>query len=73
MKEREWFVIVSFAIASIGWIILLASKVRWVSFVGTLFIGSGTLPTVILTQAWINSNMLGYTKRHHLYIPFSPF
>ena len=50
-KERGWFVIASFAIASIGWNILLASKARWVSLVGTLFIGSATLPTVVLTQA----------------------
>jgi predicted MFS family arabinose efflux permease len=73
MKKRGWFVIASFAIASIGWIILLASKSKWVDFVGTLFIGSGTLPTVVLTQAWMNSNMLGYTKKYHLSVPFSPF
>jgi hypothetical protein len=58
MKKRGRYVIASFIIASIGWIILLASKAKWVDFVATLFIGSGTLPTVVLIQAWMNSNML---------------
>lgn len=65
MGKRGRYVIASFIIASIEWIILLASKAKWVDFVATLFISSGTLPTVVLIQAWMNSNMLSYTKRCH--------
>jgi predicted MFS family arabinose efflux permease len=64
IKKRGIMMLISFAIASIGWIILLASKSQWVEFVGTMFIGSGTLPQVVLCLAWMNSNMLSYTKRY---------
>lgn len=64
IKKRGIMLLISFTIASIGWIILLASKSQWVEFVGTLFIGSGTLPQVVLCLAWMNSNMLSYTKRY---------
>lgn len=73
MKKRGWFVITSFAIASLGWIILLASKAKWVDFTATLFIGSGTLSSVVLIQAWMNNNMLGYTKRYDHSLLFSAF
>jgi hypothetical protein len=63
LQKRGTILLISFAIAGIGWTILLASKSQWVEFVGTLFIGSGTLPQVVLCQAWMNSNMIGYTKR----------
>jgi hypothetical protein len=64
IRKRGIMMLISFAIASIGWIILLASKSQWVEFVGTLFIGSGTLPQTVLCLAWMNSNMLSYTKRY---------
>jgi hypothetical protein len=64
MKKHGWFVMASFGIASVRWIILFASKSNWVDYIGTLFIGSGTLPSVVLIQASMNSNMLGYTKRY---------
>jgi predicted MFS family arabinose efflux permease len=64
IKKRGIILLISFAVASIGWIILLTSKSQWIEFVGTLFIGSGTLPQVVLCLAWMNSNMLSYTKRY---------
>jgi MFS family permease len=64
LQKRGIMLLISFAVASIGWIILLASKSQWVEFVGTLFIGNGTLPQAVLCQAWLNSNMIGYTKRY---------
>jgi hypothetical protein len=71
-KKRGWLLMVSFAIASIGYIILLARPSQWVQFTATLFIGSGTYPQVTLLLSWVNSNTLGYTKRYYTSCFHSP-
>jgi hypothetical protein len=71
INKRGIMLLISFSIASIGWTILLASKSQWVEFVGTLFIGSGTLPQVVLCQVWMINNTLGYTKRYPTLLPIS--
>ena len=66
LQKRGWLLMACFAFASVGYIILLARPSTWVKFVATLFIGGGTYPQVVLLQSWMNSNMLGYTKRYEL-------
>lgn len=69
IKKRGIMILICFATAGIGWIILLVCKSQWVKFVGTMVIGSGTLPQVVLCLVWMNSNMLSYTKRYrHFYL-----
>jgi len=51
LQKRGIILLISFAIAGIGWIILPAIKSQWVEFVGAVFIGSGTLPQVVICQA----------------------
>lgn len=69
LQQRGWPLIVSFVLACIGYAMLLGQPTRWVQFVATLFIGGGTFPQVVLVQTWLNSNMLGYTKK---YVKLSP-
>ena len=66
LQKRGWLLMACFALSSVGYIILLARPSTWVKFVATLFIGGGTYPQVVLLQSWMNSNMLGYTKRYEL-------
>ncbi|KAH8705429.1 putative pantothenate transporter [Talaromyces proteolyticus] len=63
MKRRGILVILCFATAAVGWIILILSKSTELSYAGTFLVGAGTYPTVVLIQSWQNSNVIGYTKR----------
>jgi MFS family permease len=63
MKRRGILLILGFATAAVGWIILIISKSTGLSYAGTFLVGAGTYPTVVLIQSWQNSNVIGYTKR----------
>jgi len=63
LKQRGWLLMLCFAIASIGYIMLLARPSPWVQYTATFFMGAGTYPTSVLLQTWYASNMIGYTKR----------
>ncbi|KAK4168310.1 putative transporter [Cladorrhinum sp. PSN259] len=62
-KNRGWFAMGAFALTAAGWLILILSKNRKLSYAGTYLIGAGSSPTVILILAWINNNTSGYTKK----------
>lgn len=65
MKRRGGFLITCYVLAAVGWIILLVAGVerKHLAFGGTFIIGIGTYPTVILSLSWMNSNVIGFTKR----------
>jgi hypothetical protein len=63
LKMRGLFLILSFGIAASGWLILIVSTSHKLSYAGTFLIGIGTYPTIVCTQAWANSNIIGFTKR----------
>ena len=54
---------ICFSICAAGWLILLVSKSRNLSYAGTYFIGIGAYPCVVLVQSWMNNNFIGFTKR----------
>ena len=53
----------AFAVTAAGWLILLVSKNKDLSYAATFLIGMGSTPTVILEMAWLNNNIVGYTKK----------
>lgn len=53
----------AFTISAVGWLLLIVSKSSHLSFAATFLIGIGTYPSVVITQAWMNSNIIGYTRR----------
>ncbi|KAK0614839.1 putative pantothenate transporter [Bombardia bombarda] len=55
--------IASYLIAVAGWIMLLATRDMRTAYAGTFLIGMGSQTTVILQLAWLNSNVIGYTKK----------
>ena len=57
--------IIAYAITAVGWIILLVAGIerKKLAFGGTFVIAIGTYPTVILSLGWLNSNIIGFTKR----------
>ncbi|KAK3987285.1 putative transporter [Cladorrhinum sp. PSN332] len=61
--NRGWFAMGAFALTAAGWLILMFSKNRQLSYAGTYLVGAGSSPTVILVLAWINNNIGGYTKK----------
>lgn len=63
LKRRGIFVLTCFGIATIGWIMFLASNSQALSFASVFVIGVGSLSMVVLIQAWQNNNLLGFTKR----------
>ena len=67
-KQRGIMLMGSFAVAAAGWLMLILSSSKNLSFGATFLIGIGTYPTVMLTQAWMNSNIIGFTKRYVLFI-----
>lgn len=50
-------------ITGAGWLILIISRSRQLSYTGTYLIGMGSTPMVILELAWLNHNVIGYTKK----------
>ncbi|KAK4234664.1 putative transporter [Achaetomium macrosporum] len=62
-RVRGAFVIGSFTSTAAGWLMLLLSKNKHLSYAGTFLIGMGSTPSVILEMAWLNNNVLGYTKK----------
>lgn len=70
--RRGVMAMISFAFASTGWLILLVSRSRSLSFGETFLISIGTFPNVILVQSWMNSNIIGYTKRSAAFPKYSP-
>lgn len=63
-KRRGVYLAGSFALAAAGWLMLLISKNRRLSYAGCFLVGMGTFPQVILIQSWMNVNVIGYTKRY---------
>lgn len=63
-KKRGIFLILCCSIASLGWLLLLVSKSQKLSLAACFLIGLGTYPQVVLIQTWMNSNVLGFTKRY---------
>jgi hypothetical protein len=64
VRNRGHFLTVSFATASLGWLFLIVSKSNGLSLAGCFLVGMGTYPTVVLIQAWLSSNVIGFTKRY---------
>lgn len=62
-KKRGIFLMAAFTISAVGWLLLIVSKSSHLSFAATFLIGIGTYPSVVITQAWMNSNIIGYTRR----------
>jgi hypothetical protein len=46
-----------------GWLMLICSKSRNLSYAAIFFISVGTYPTVIIAQVWLKNNTLGFTKK----------
>ncbi|KAJ5595467.1 uncharacterized protein N7459_001675 [Penicillium hispanicum] len=63
LRKRGYFLTASFALAGLGWLLLLVSKSQRLSLAACFLTGMGTFPTVALIQAWQTSNVIGYTKR----------
>lgn len=65
LKLRGPFLMAAYAIAAVGWIMLLAAgtEQKHVAFAGTFLVAIGTYPSVILNIGWMNTNIIGYTKR----------
>lgn len=63
-RMRGIFVIVGLLVAAAGWLVLILSKNQQLSYAGTYFVGIGSSPCVIVMLAWMNNNVLGYTKKY---------
>ncbi|KAL4934577.1 allantoate permease family MFS transporter [Aspergillus undulatus] len=62
-KRRAPFIMVSSAIACIGYVILLAGRAPGVSYTGTFFCCAGIYPAVAIVLSWPANNVSGQTKR----------
>ena len=64
-KLRGVYLVTSYTVSAVGWIILLAAGIerKSLAFGGTFVVAIGTYPTVILDLGWMNSNVIGFTKR----------
>jgi len=63
LRVRGLFLAGAFAVTAAGGLILLVSKNKNLSYAGTFLIGIGVMPTIILEMAWLNDNIVGYTKK----------
>jgi predicted MFS family arabinose efflux permease len=63
LRKRGVFLIIAFLLAAVGWLLLIVSNSRNLSFAATFLVGMGTYPSVVLIQSWMNSNVIGFTKR----------
>lgn len=63
-RMRGILLIVSFCMAATGWIMIIVSQSRELSFAATFLVGMGSYPLVIISVAWVNNNVIGFTKRH---------
>ena len=70
-RVRGVFLAGAFAVTAAGWLILLISKNKNLSYASTFLIGIGSTPTVILEMAWLNNNVVGYTKKSVTFFFFS--
>lgn len=48
----------------IGWVLLIANQTTAQSLVGCFCISLGAFPGIILLQAWVNANTIGFTRRY---------
>ncbi|KAK5453521.1 hypothetical protein LTS15_006706 [Exophiala xenobiotica] len=62
-KKRGIFLAMAFAVAAAGWLMLLLSTSKHLSYAGCFLVGMGTYPQVTLIQSWMSMNIIGYTKR----------
>ena len=62
-RSRGLFVVGCFSVTAAGWLILILSHNKNLSYAGTFLIGMGSTPSVILELAWLNNNIIGYTKK----------
>jgi hypothetical protein len=64
-QRRGVFIIITSAIAAIGYIILLAAPVDkpGVSYFGTILAATGIYPSTAIVLAWPANNVSGQTKR----------
>lgn len=67
IRKRGVVLLVCFSVAAIGYIILLARPSKWVKFAASFLVGAGTYPQVTILQSWMNSNMIGYTRRYGIF------
>jgi hypothetical protein len=65
LKLRGPFLMAAYAIAAVGWIMLLVAGAehKLVAFAGIFVVAIGTYPSVILNIGWMNTNIIGFTKR----------
>lgn len=64
LRKRGIFLMISFSVASLGWLLLLVNKSQGLSLAGCFLVGIGTFPPVVLIQSWQASNIIGYTRRY---------
>jgi predicted MFS family arabinose efflux permease len=62
-RKRGIFLVGCYAVATVGWVLLIATRNPNVNYAGTFLVGMGSMPTVILQLAWLNVNIIGYTKK----------
>ena len=63
LRRRGYFMIGVFALLFMGWLMLLVSKSRHLSFAATFLIGAGAYPSIVLTFSWTINNYAGFTRR----------
>lgn len=71
-KRRGYFMIGVFALLFTGWLLLLVSKSRRLSFAATFLIGAGAYPSIVLTFSWTLNNYAGFTRRSVVRIVATP-
>ena len=63
LQQRAFVLLGCFASQGAGWLILIVSKSRNLSFAGCFLIALGVYPPVTIFQVWINNNTPGFTKK----------
>ncbi|KAK0611670.1 major facilitator superfamily domain-containing protein [Immersiella caudata] len=62
-RRRGAFLASCGLVTATGWILLIVNGPRQLSYAGTFLIGMGSTPMTILELAWLNNNIIGFTKK----------
>ncbi|KAK5653020.1 hypothetical protein OQA88_9306 [Cercophora sp. LCS_1] len=62
-RTRGTFLTGCALVTGVGWVLLIIGGPRQLPYAGCLLIGMGSTPMVILELAWLNNNIIGYTKK----------
>ncbi|KAK0701307.1 major facilitator superfamily domain-containing protein [Lasiosphaeris hirsuta] len=63
LRRRGMFLTGCALVTAVGWLLLIVNGPRQLSYAGTFLIGMGSTPMVVLELAWLNNNIIGYTKK----------